>query len=337
MEYVPPLNGAGDDPYVNPNPGAGVKGSAVPAEALEHPQREIIEVIIDAGMVPDGGDLTQLSQAIQALIAAGSSVPALLAAIAAAAGNGFIVKTGSTTAATRSLQGTANQIVIADGSGVAGDPAFTLSVTLVAPGTLATVGAMTAGAGLTVNGGDADVSAGHLAATRNGQLAYDTAALKARSTSGNVIVALEAATASAAAIKHTRGGNGIQVLDAAGVDADIKGRDLVASGKFQGVNVAKAWVTFDGTALPTLNAGHNVSSVSSSVAGTYTINFVTPMADANYVCVGFARSGDSDGNALVSARDSDAKTASAMTVKTVGTNSTAAGHKPEVSVVFFGN
>ncbi len=74
MEYVPPLNGDlgdPDRPYVNANPAAGTEGSIPPAESFEHPQREILEVIAHylGAQAPDGGDLTQLRQAIQQAIA----------------------------------------------------------------------------------------------------------------------------------------------------------------------------------------------------------------------------------------------------------------------------
>lgn len=82
MEYIPPLDGSGSDPYVNPNPALEIEGSVVPAAALEDPQREIVHVIDYAGLEPDGGDLTQLRQAIETLVAAGilgysGSVPLL--------------------------------------------------------------------------------------------------------------------------------------------------------------------------------------------------------------------------------------------------------------------
>ncbi|EGJ50261.1 gp53-like domain-containing protein [Desulfocurvibacter africanus] len=68
MRYTPPV-GAVDPgaPYVDGNPAAGIQGSAVPAAAIEHPQREIAAVIEAAGLTPDAEDLTQLQQAIQAL------------------------------------------------------------------------------------------------------------------------------------------------------------------------------------------------------------------------------------------------------------------------------
>ncbi len=70
MEYVPPIGGDPNDPYIDANPALGVEGSPVPAAAIEHPMREIMNVILAAGIIPDSGDLTQLSAAIQAMILA---------------------------------------------------------------------------------------------------------------------------------------------------------------------------------------------------------------------------------------------------------------------------
>lgn len=79
MKYVPPLGAPDDnDPYVNPNPVAGIDGSPVPAAAIEHTMREITHVITQAGLTPDEGDLTQLYQAINDLIIAASSENKLL-------------------------------------------------------------------------------------------------------------------------------------------------------------------------------------------------------------------------------------------------------------------
>ena len=68
MKYNPPAGSQDPDAkYVTGQPGK-VRGSAVPAEAVEHPQREIVEVIKQAGLTPDGDDLTQLWQAIGQII-----------------------------------------------------------------------------------------------------------------------------------------------------------------------------------------------------------------------------------------------------------------------------
>jgi len=49
--------------------------------------------------------------------------------------------------------------------------------------------------------------------------------------------------------------------------------------------IAKAWVQFNGT-TPTINGSFNVSSMTKTSAGQYTINFTTAMPNANYVGVG---------------------------------------------------
>lgn len=70
MKYVPPIGGDADAPYVDGNPTAGIKGSPVAAAAIEHPQREILAVITEAGLTPNEEYLGQLRDAIEALIAA---------------------------------------------------------------------------------------------------------------------------------------------------------------------------------------------------------------------------------------------------------------------------
>ena len=79
MKYQPPFDpSAGVTPpgihntdpdagYSNGNAATGEEGSIPPAEAIEHAQREIVEVIEFAGITPDHEDLTQLRQAIQSI------------------------------------------------------------------------------------------------------------------------------------------------------------------------------------------------------------------------------------------------------------------------------
>lgn len=83
MEYTPPLNALpGDEEddnrsYWDADPaGESValrQGAFPPSTPFEAVQREIVNVIDEAGLTPDGGDLTQLHQAIEAIIAV--SVP----------------------------------------------------------------------------------------------------------------------------------------------------------------------------------------------------------------------------------------------------------------------
>lgn len=65
MKYVKPLNETDENAgYTNADPAHGIKGSTVPAAAIEMPQREIVAAIIAAGLVPSGEDSDQLAQAI---------------------------------------------------------------------------------------------------------------------------------------------------------------------------------------------------------------------------------------------------------------------------------
>ena len=73
MEYKAPLDATDPNaPYHNGQPDAGIEGSAVPAEAIEPPQREIVNVITAAGMTPSGDDTTQLAQAIAKMVRDGA-------------------------------------------------------------------------------------------------------------------------------------------------------------------------------------------------------------------------------------------------------------------------
>ena len=59
-----------DASYTNEDPDTDVAGSAVPAEAIENPMRELVALIAGAGLEPSGEDLTQVKQAIASMIAA---------------------------------------------------------------------------------------------------------------------------------------------------------------------------------------------------------------------------------------------------------------------------
>lgn len=112
MQYVPPINGDVGDPnrsYVNANVSIGLQGSIPPAESVEHPMREIVNVIEDAGLVPDSEDLTQLSQAIDIKIAA--SIPNINVI------SGYSDLLISTTGTSSIISITAKEIALSNGSG----------------------------------------------------------------------------------------------------------------------------------------------------------------------------------------------------------------------------
>ena len=51
----------------------------------------------------------------------------------------------------------------------------------------------------------------------------------------------------------------------------------------EGTNT-KAWVNFNGTGTVAIRADGNVSSITDSATGQYTVNFSSSIADANYSC-----------------------------------------------------
>ena len=68
MEYTPPVGGDPGDPYIDANPGGGIDGSPVPAQAIEDVMREMDDTITQGGLTPSAGDLTQLAAAIRGLV-----------------------------------------------------------------------------------------------------------------------------------------------------------------------------------------------------------------------------------------------------------------------------
>ena len=62
-----------------------------------------------------------------------------------------------------------------------------------------------------------------------------------------------------------------------------------------GQYAAKAWVNFNGTSTVAIRNSANVSSITDNGTGSYTVNYSTAMADANYsafACAGGSASGN---------------------------------------------
>lgn len=52
---------------------------------------------------------------------------------------------------------------------------------------------------------------------------------------------------------------------------------------------AKAWVNFNGVTTASIRASYNVSSVTRTATGIYTVAFTSALADTNYAVIGSAR------------------------------------------------
>lgn len=80
---------------------------------------------------------------------------------------------------------------------------------------------------------------------------------------------------------------------------------------------AKAWVTFAG-ATGVISAQHNVSSVTRTGTGLYTITFASAMADTNYSICGFSRNSANTARIVVCASSQSTTFSTTQIAITVG-------------------
>ena len=62
-------------------------------------------------------------------------------------------------------------------------------------------------------------------------------------------------------------------------------QDVAGTGQPAMSGAAKAWVNFNGTGTVAIRASFNVSSITDTSTGDYTINFTTAMPDTNYAVI----------------------------------------------------
>lgn len=91
------------------------------------------------------------------------------------------------------------------------------------------------------------------------------------------------------------------------------------------VYACRAWVNFNGVGAVAIRGSGNVSSITDNGVGDYTVNFATPMQDANYsVIATLGHDWLTTGSSLrgVSERENaGGRTASAIRLQTIHTNS----------------
>ena len=97
----------------------------------------------------------------------------------------------------------------------------------------------------------------------------------------------------------------------------------------------RAWAAFNGTtAPPTILASGNVSSVTKSAAGTYTVNFTNAMPDANYSAVASVDGVGIGNPAEAMSSVSRGNTTSAAKVTTIATSGSATDYA-QINVAIF--
>lgn len=143
MDYITPI---GEESlgiaavYKDENPTNGTKGSVISSKAVEVPQREILNVIVDAGLTPSSEDTTQLKQAINKLIS--SSTPNIATSTTAGVvkpdNDTIVVDSNGIIRATAQVPDIATTtktgIVKPDGTTITIDAAGTLKATAQMPG-----------------------------------------------------------------------------------------------------------------------------------------------------------------------------------------------------------
>jgi hypothetical protein len=102
--------------------------------------------------------------------------------------------------------------------------------------------------------------------------------------------------------------------------------------------IAKAWVNYNGS-TQTLNNSFNVSSVTRTSTGYFTVNFTTAMVNANYVVAGSVS--ESTGGAASTGwimRDvNNPRTTTTFYIWTLISSGTAYDNNPNINLVVFGN
>ena len=93
----------------------------------------------------------------------------------------------------------------------------------------------------------------------------------------------------------------------------------------------KAWVVFNGSGSATIEDCYNVSSVTRTGAGQYTITFASALANATYVVSGTAHDAGSTLRFIVPTT----RTTGGLAIQTRGTNN--AGDSSYVAVIIFGS
>lgn len=100
--------------------------------------------------------------------------------------------------------------------------------------------------------------------------------------------------------------------------------------------VAKAAVVFSGSGSAVVSASYNISSVTRTAAGKYTVNFITPFSSANYIPTGMVGNAAGGVVGIVSADTTIPRTTSAAKFVTLN-SSFVATDADNISLAFYGD
>ena len=118
------------------------------------------------------------------------------------------------------------------------------------------------------------------------------------------------------------------------VNSDADGV-IVGTGGINPVRLAKSWVNFTGSGTPSINASYNVSSITDTDTGRYTVNFSTALTDANYCFAGSAGNNGATTNGRDVSLDGT-RTTSGVAIR-VSYNDSSTQDDAYIGVMVFGN
>jgi hypothetical protein len=120
---------------------------------------------------------------------------------------------------------------------------------------------------------------------------------------------------------------------------NVSGGSLLPS-----VQLAKAWVNFNGTGTVAIRSSFNVTSITDNGTGDYTVNFTTALTDANYVpsfgAVSLNNAGNHDQATMIHGTAASAvttKTTSALRLSCGAITAATRADGFDVNVAIFGN
>ena len=137
----------------------------------------------------------------------------------------------------------------------------------------------------------------------------------------------------------TSGITGSSLTDSSVTASKLANNSVTASklGTNEQKQICKAWVNFDGTTSPgTIRSSYNVSSVTKNGTGDYTVNFTTPMTDANYSAILTTGDTTSANNSNRAAVDRSHLVSSVSVITFICTTG-GASDMPTLSIAIFGN
>ncbi|KPA90596.1 hypothetical protein PF66_02657 [Pseudomonas asplenii] len=291
-------NGAKE--FTQGQPGSGIDSTVITPEWLNAIQRELVNLVLGAGLTITPGDDSQVLKAVQALQALANTWAKLTGKPSTIAGYG-ITDTFTKTETSAAIQSAISALV---GS---------------SPAALDTLNELAAALGNDPNFATTmtNALAGKAAkATTLAGYGINDAYPKASTYSQAEITALLAAITDRLA-QATESVPGLaRVASQAQVDAGSDDTAVLTSKKLRSARATcSAWVSWNGTGTVAVRDSFNVSSITDNGVGDFTINFAAPLANPNY---SFCYSVGGISNSInISSGGSAAPTVSALRVTSV--------------------